>query len=104
MFSFTFIVKNSKVHVHICSCLRTVKSVLVLEANNTQSYFILFMNSVHLHNTHFSTSCFLPTTAAGAAVANITSTSLPYTFLVNLSLVSSLKFCVYKCILFSGLL
>jgi len=61
--------KNSQMHMHVCFCLRTVKSVLVLEANNTQPYFNLFINSVHLHNTHFSTSCFLPATAAGATVA-----------------------------------
>jgi len=65
-------------HTHVCFCSGTVKSVLVLEANNTQSYFNLCMNSVHLHNTHFSTSCFSPTTAAGA-----TATALLYTFLVN---------------------
>jgi hypothetical protein len=46
----------------------------------------------------------MPTTAAGAAVANTTATSLLYTSLVNVYLVSSLKFFMYKCILFIGLL
>jgi hypothetical protein len=97
---FFFFCVYCKNYMHSCFCSKTVKSVLVLEANNTQSYFNLFMNE--LHNMNFSASCFLPTTAVGAAVTNTTATSLLYTFLVNVSLVFSLKFFMCKCILFSG--
>jgi hypothetical protein len=99
-----FIVKIPKCVCVLVSAQEQLRVLLVLEANNTQSYFSLFMNVVHLHNTHFSASFFLPNTAAGAPVANTTATSLLYTFLVNVSLVFSLKFFMCKCILFSGLL